>query len=196
MLNYIWGGMILLAIVIAAFTGNMPALTNAAIDSAREAIMLCITILGVLSMWTGLLTVADKAGLVQSLSNKSKPVLRYLFPDLGRDHPAHEPIATNFIANILGLGWAATPSGLRAMKVLQKDNPIKDTATRSMRMFMVINMSSLQLVTISVVAYRAQYGSVNPSEIIGPGLLITVATTFVAVGFCKILERFERPDKP
>jgi len=191
MLNYIWGGMILLAIVIAAFTGNMPALTNAAIDSAREAITLCITILGVLSMWTGLLTVADKAGLVQSLSQKSKPLLRYLFPDLGRDHPAHEPIATNFIANILGLGWAATPSGLRAMKVLQKDNPTKDTATPSMRMFMVINMSSLQLVTISIVAYRAQYNSINPSEIIGPGLLITIATTFVAVGFCKVLEKFK-----
>jgi len=192
MLNYIWGGMILLAIVIAAFTGNIPALTNAAIDSAREAITLCITILGVLSMWTGLLTVADKAGLVETLARKSKPMLRYLFPDLGRDHPAHEPIATNFIANILGLGWAATPSGLRAMKVLQKDNPSKDTATRSMRMFMVINMSSLQLVTISVVAYRAQYGSVNPSEIIGPGLLITTATTVVAVAFCKILDRFEK----
>jgi len=190
MLNYIWGGMILLSIVIAAFTGNIPALTNAAIESAREAIMLCITILGVLSMWTGLLTVADKAGLVESLSRKSKPLLRYLFPDLGREHPAHEPIATNFIANILGLGWAATPSGLRAMKVLQRDNRTKDTATRSMRMFMVINMSSLQLVTISVVAYRAQYGSVNPSEIIGPGLLITIATTVVAVAFCKILERF------
>ena len=194
MLNYIWGGMILFAIIIAAFTGNIPALTNAALESAREAIMLCITILGVLSMWTGLLTVADKAGLVESLSRRSKPVLRYLFPDLGRDHPAHEPIATNFIANILGLGWAATPSGLRAMKVLQKENTTKDTATRSMRMFMVINMSSLQLVTISVVAYRAQYGSANPSEIIGPGLLITLATTVVAVAFCKILERFEKRD--
>ncbi|MCL2570990.1 MAG: nucleoside recognition protein [Defluviitaleaceae bacterium] len=190
MLNYIWGGMILLAIIVAAFTGNIPALTSAAIESAREAVMLCITILGVLSMWTGLLTVADKAGLVQSLSRKSKPILRYLFPDLGQDHPAHEPIATNFIANILGLGWAATPSGLQAMKVMQKYNREKDTASRSMRMFMVINMSSLQLVTISVVAYRAQYGSVNPSEIIGPGLLITIATTIVAVVFCKILERF------
>ena len=190
MLNYIWGGMILFAIVVAAFTGNIPALTNAAIDSAREAIMLCITILGVLSMWTGLLTVADNAGLVQSLSRRSKPVLRYLFPELGHDHPAHEPIATNFIANILGLGWAATPSGLRAMKVLQRSNPSNDTATPSMRMFMVINMSSLQLVTMTVVAYRAQYNSVNPSEIIGPGLIITMATTVVAVVFCKILERF------
>jgi len=190
MLNYIWGGMIILAIVVAAFTGNIPALTNAAIESAREAVMLLITILGVLSMWTGLLTVADKAGMVKSLSRKLKPILRYLFPELGRNHPAHEPIATNFIANILGLGWAATPSGIMAMKELQKDNKVKDTATRSMRMFMVINMSSLQLVTISVVAYRAQYGSLNPSEIIGPGLLITMATTVIAVAFCKILERF------
>jgi len=189
-LNYIWGGMILLAIVVAAFTGNIPALTNAAIESAREAVMLCITILGVLSMWTGLLTVADRAGMVKTLSRKLKPTLRYLFPELGRNHPAHEPIATNFIANILGLGWAATPSGIMAMKALQKDNPSKDTATKSMRMFMVINMSSLQLVTISVVAYRTQYGSANPSEIIGPGLIITMATTVIAVAFCKVLERF------
>ena len=193
MLNYLWGGMILLAIAVAALTGNMAALTNAAIDSAREAVALCITMLGVLSMWTGLMTVAQKAGLISALSNKAKPLLRYLFPDLGWDHPAHEPIATNFIANILGLGWAATPSGLKAMEVMQKDNRQKDTATRSMRMFMVINMSSLQLVTISVVAYRMQYNSANPSEIIGPGLIITLLTTIVAVAFCKILERFDRP---
>ncbi|MCL2604931.1 MAG: nucleoside recognition protein [Defluviitaleaceae bacterium] len=190
MLNFLWGGMILLAIVVAVFTGNMAALTNAAIDSAREAIMLCITMLGVLSMWTGLMTVAQKAGLISALSRRSKPLLRYLFPALGRNHPAHEPIATNFIANILGLGWAATPSGLKAMEILQKDNPEPNTATPTMRMFMVINMSSLQLVTISVVAYRAQYGSANPSEIIGPGLIITIVTTIFAVAFCKALERF------
>ncbi|MCL2188359.1 MAG: nucleoside recognition protein [Defluviitaleaceae bacterium] len=192
MLNYLWGGMILLAIVVATFTGNMAALTNAAIESAREAITLCITMLGVLSMWTGLMTVAQKAGLISALSRRSKPLLRYLFPQLGRNHPAHEPIATNFIANILGLGWAATPSGLKAMELMQKDNPQPDTATPSMRMFMVINMSSLQLVTISVVAYRLQYGSANPSEIIGPGLIITIITTIFAVAFCKVLEGFER----
>jgi len=192
MLNYLWGGMILVAIVVAIFTGNMAALTNAAIDSAREAIALCITMLGVLSMWTGLMTVAEKAGLISALARRAKPMLRYLFPALGRHHKAHEPIATNFIANILGLGWAATPSGLKAMEIMQKDNPTPDTATPSMRMFMVINMSSLQLVTISVVAYRLQYGSANPSEIIGPGLLITIITTIFAVAFCKVLERFER----
>ena len=192
MLNKLWGGMILLAILIAVFTGNIPALTNAAIESAREAITLCITMLGIMSMWAGLMTVAEKAGLVGALARRSRPLLRYLFPELGKNHPAHEPIATNFIANILGLGWAATPSGLRAMEEMQKSNPKKDTATRSMRMFMVINMSSLQLVTISVVAYRMQFGSANPSEIIGPGLIVTMLTTVVAVAFCKILERFEK----
>jgi len=184
--------MILIAILVAVFTGNMAALTNAALDSAREAVTLCITMLGILSMWTGLMTVAEKAGLITALSRRAKPILRYLFPDLGREHEAHEPIATNFIANILGLGWAATPSGLKAMEIMQQENPEPDTATPSMRMFMVINMSSLQLVTISVVAYRLQYGSANPSEIIGPGLFITIVTTVFAVVFCKILERFER----
>jgi len=196
MLNYLWGGMILLAIVVAIITGNIPALTNAAIESAREAITLCITMLGILAMWTGLMTVAEKAGLISALAKKSRPLLRYLFPDLGKNQPAHEPIATNFIANILGLGWAATPSGLKAMKVMQKENDTPNTATRSMRMFMVINMSSLQLVTISIVAYRMQYGSRNPSEIIGPGLVVTMLTTVVAVIFCKILDYIEKTKKP
>ena len=193
MLNKLWGGMILLAIFIAILTGNLSALTNAAIESAREAITLCLTMLGIMAMWSGLMTVAEKAGLVGALARRLRPLLRYLFPDLGRDHPAHEPIATNFIANILGLGWAATPSGLQAMKEMQKENKQKDTATRSMRMFMVINMSSLQLVTISVVAYRMQFGSANPSEIIGPGLIVTMITTVIAVAFCKVLERFDKP---
>ena len=189
MLNKVWGGMILLAIAIAIFTGNMPNLTNAAIESAREAITLCVTMLGIMAMWSGLMTVAEKAGLVGALARRSRPLLRFLFPELGKNHPAHEHISTNFIANILGLGWAATPSGLRAMKEMQNTNTKKDTASRSMRMFMVINMSSLQLVTISVVAYRMQFGSANASEIIGPGLLVTMATTIVAIAFCKMLDK-------
>jgi spore maturation protein A len=189
LLNYLWGGMILISIVIAAFTGNMESLTNATVNSAREAVMLCITILGVMSMWTGLMTVGERAGLIKALARKSKPVLRWLFPDLRKDHPAFNPIATNFVANIIGIGWAATPSGLKAMEVLQQDNPQKDTATRSMRMFMIINMSSLQLVTMSIIAYRMQYNSINPSEIIGPGILATIVSTIVGVMFCKFLEK-------
>jgi spore maturation protein A len=189
MLNYLWGGMILISIIIAAFTGNMESLTNATVNSAREAVTLCITILGVMSMWTGLMTVGERAGLIKALARKSKPVLRYLFPDLHKEHPAFDPIATNFVANILGLGWAATPSGLKAMEALQRENTEKDTATRSMRMFMIVNMSSLQIVSMNIIAYRMQYDSANPSEIIGPGLLATIFSTIVGVVFCKFLEK-------
>ena len=189
MLNYLWSGMILLAIVTAAFTGRLPDITTAALDSAKEAVMLCITILGVLSMWTGLMKIAERAGLIIQLSEKMKPMLRYLFPEIPRNHPAFKYIATNFIANVLGLGWAATPAGLKAMEAMQSLNPEKDTATASMRMFMVINMSSLQLITVSIIAYRMQYGSANPSEIIGPGIIVTALSTVVAIVFCKALER-------
>jgi len=184
--------MILLAIITAAFTGNLPAITTAALDSAKEAVALCITILGVLSMWTGLMKIAERAGLIIQLAEKMKPMLRYLFPEIPRNHPSFKYIATNFIANILGLGWAATPAGLKAMETMQSLNPVKDTATASMRMFMVINMSSLQLVTVSIIAYRMQYDSVNPSEIIGPGILVTGLSTIVAVVFCKVVEKLER----
>ena len=192
MLNYLWSGMILAAIITAAFTGNLPEITAAALDSAKEAVMLCIAILGVLSMWTGLMKIAEKAGLIIQLADKMKPFLVYLFPELPQNHPSFKYIATNFIANILGLGWAATPAGLKAMESMQELNQKKDTATASMRMFMVINMSSLQLITVSIIAYRMQYNSVNPSEIIGPAILVTGASTVVAVIFCKIFERLER----
>jgi len=192
MLNYLWSGMILLAIMTAAFTGNLPEITTAALDSAKEAVMLCITILGILSMWTGLMKIAERAGLIIHLADKMKPLLRYLFPEIPKNHSAFKYIATNFIANILGLGWAATPAGLKAMEAMQQLNPKKDTATASMRMFMVVNMSSLQLVTVSIIAYRLQYNSANPSEIIGPGILVTAASTVVAVVFCKFMERLER----
>ena len=196
MLNYLWSGMILIAIVTAAFTGNLPQLTTAALDSAKEAVMLCLTILGVLSMWTGLMKIAERAGLINELAGKMKPLMLYLFPQIPKNHVAFKYISTNFIANVLGLGWAATPAGLKAMDAMQQLNPQKDTASASMRMFMVINMSSLQLITVSIIAYRMQYGSANPSEIIGPGILVTGASTIVAVVFCKIMEAVEGTPYP
>jgi len=189
MLNYLWSGMILLAIVTAAFTGNLPKITTAALDSAKEAVTLCITVLGVMSMWTGLMKIGERSGLIINMANKMKPLLQYLFPEIPKNHVAFKYIATNFIANILGLGWAATPAGLKAMETMQQLNTNKEIASRSMRMFMVINMSSLQLVTVNIIAYRMQHGSVNPSEIIGPGILVTSISTVAAVVYCKLLER-------
>jgi spore maturation protein A len=189
MLNYIWGGMILIGLVVAAFTGRLQDVTNEAINSSKDAVMLCVTMLGIMSMWTGLMKIAEKSGLIEVLSNKLSPALKFLFPDIPKDHLAMKHIATNFIANILGLGWAATPAGLMAMEEMQKLNPKKDTASRSMCTFLIINMSSLQLVTMNILAYRSQYNSKNPSEVIGPGIITTIISSIASVIFCKAAER-------
>jgi len=181
--------MILIGIIVGAVTGNLGELTNAALNSAGEAVTVAITMLGVMALWTGLMRVAENAGMIMALADKMRPLLRYLFPDLDAKSKAIEYIATNMIANVLGLGWAATPSGLKAMEEMQASNPDKTTATKEMCMFMIINMSSLQIITISVLAYRAQYDSVNPSEIIGPGFLATLISTLAAVAYTKFMEK-------
>lgn len=112
MLNYLWAGMILVGIIFAAFTGRMPDITNAALDSSKEAVALCITMMGVMSFWVGLMEIAAKAGIIESASKKIHPLIRFLFPNLPAGHAAEEHITTNIIANVLGLGWAATPAGL------------------------------------------------------------------------------------
>ena len=139
-------------------------------------------------MWTGIMKIGEKAGLIKSLSNKMKPLLHWLVPTVPKNHKAMEYISTNVIANILGLGWAATPAGISAMKELQKLNKTKDIASTPMCMFMIFNMSSLQLVSINIIAYRSQYNSQNPSEIIGPGIATTLISTLAAIIFAKIME--------
>ena len=119
MLNYLWAGMMMLGIIYAAFTGRMPDITNAALDSSKEAITLCITMIGIMSFWVGLMEIATKAGIIEQLSRKLKPPIHFLFPNLPDNHPAATHITTNIIANILGLGWAATPAGLKAMEELK-----------------------------------------------------------------------------
>ena len=189
MLNKLWFGMIILGIGAAAATGRLGAVTAAVIESSRGAVEVCITMLGIMSMWTGLMKVAEKGGLLDSLARGMRPLLRFLFPDVPQGGPAMQHIATNMIANILGLGWAATPAGLLAMEELQKLNRARERASNAMCMFMITNMSSLQLITISVIAYRAQYGSKNPAEIVGPGLAATFITTITGIAVAKIFER-------
>ena len=120
MLNYIWAFMILLGIVYGTFTGNMEALTNAAMDSAGEAVSLCITMLGVMALWMGLMEIAQKSGLIAKLTKAIQPFIDFMFPKIPREHEAREYISTNLIANVLGLGWACTPAGLKAMEALSK----------------------------------------------------------------------------
>ena len=193
MLNKLWGAMIVIGIAVAAFQGKIGNVGTAAIDSSKEAVMLCITMLGVMSMWTGIMNVAKKAGLIDAMTRALRPVLRFLFPDIPREHEANEYIAANIIANVLGLGWAATPYGLKAMAALrewQKENgETGNVASTDMCTFLIINISSLQLIPVNIIAFRSQYGSVNPAEIIGPAILATVISTITAVIFCKFAQK-------
>lgn len=200
MLNYLWAGMILIGIIFASFTGRMPDITNAALDSSKEAVALCITMMGVMSFWVGLMEIAAKAGIIENASKKIRPLIRFLFPNLPDGHLAEEHITTNIIANVLGLGWAATPAGLRAMEELSKleedrragrlPGPVRrcGIASNEMCTFLILNISSLQLIPVNVIAYRSQYGSVNPAAIVGPGIVATAVSTIVAVVYCKMMD--------
>jgi len=193
MLNAIWAVMILLAVIYAAFTGSMSAVTDAALDSAGEAISLCLTMAGVVALWMGLMEIATKAGLVEKLTKGIAPFLRFMFPRIPQGHPASNYIATNIIANVLGLGWACTPAGLKAMEELAKLEVERGNenhrASNEMCTFLILNISSLQLIPVNMIAYRSQYGSVNPTAIIAPAIVATLFSSLVAVIYCKIKDR-------
>ncbi len=187
MLNYLWGFMILIGIIYAALTGNLPAVTDAALDSAREAVTLCITMVGVMSFWVGLMRIAENSGIISGAAKKLDPFLRFMFPGIPKGHKANEYISTNMIANIFGLGWAATPAGLKAMEELGKLNHHSKTASRDMCTFLIINISSLQLIPVNMIAYRSQYGSANPTRIVGPAIIATLVSTFAGIVFAKVM---------
>ena len=204
MLNYLWAGMILTGIVYGAFNGKMPDITNAALDSAKEAVTLCITMIGVMSFWTGIMEIASRAGIIGMAAGKMQPLIRFLFPEIPKGHKANEHITTNFIANFLGLGWAATPAGLKAMEELGRleddrragraAGPVrkKGIASNEMCTFLILNISSLQLIPVNVIAYRSQYGSANPAGIVGAGIAATAVSTGAAIVFCRLMDRKRR----
>lgn len=203
MLNYIWAFMIIIGVVYGVFTGNMAEVGNGAIDSAKEAVTLCVTMLGVMSLWTGIMEIARTGGILGKMTKIISPFVRWMFPAIPRDHKANEYIMTNIIANILGLGWAATPAGLKAMEELKKieegrrrgeiEGPVRAEGIASNEMcdFLIINISSLQLIPVSIIAYRSQYGSVDPGAIIGPAILATAISTVAAVAYCKIRRKIK-----
>ena len=183
MLNYLWGFMIIIGIIVGVLKGNITEVSNATIVSSKEAVSLCITMLGIMAMWTGLMQVAKKSGLVGSFTRALRPIIHFLFPDLPKDHIANEYIASNMIANILGLGWAATPMGLMAMREFKKLNHDSELASCDMCTLLIINISSLQLIPVNIIAYRTQYGSVNPAEILVAGIIATACSTVAGVIF-------------
>ena len=185
MLNKLWAGMIAVGILYGAFQGKMPEITNAAVDSSKEAITLCITMMGVMAMWVGLMEIAKGAGMIEGLSRKLGPFIRFFFPGVPKGHSAEGYISTNIIANVLGLGWAATPAGLKAMEHLGELNGNSKVASNDMCNFLILNISSLQLIPMNVIAYRSQYGSVNPAGIVGAGIVATCVSTAAGILFCK-----------
>ncbi len=184
MLNFLWGIMLLIGIIFGSFSGTLGDVGNGMLSASKEAIQLCIVMLGVMGFWNGIMEIAKQSGLIEQLTTIIKPILRYLFPSVPDGDPTEDDIATNMIANMLGLGWAATPSGLRAMQGLQrlkKDAPA--IASDDMCMFLVINISSLQLIPMNMIAYRSEYGSVNATAIVAPALIATTVNTIAAVLF-------------
>ena len=151
--------------------------------------------LGVMSMWTGIMNIAKKAGLIDAMTRALRPVLRFLFPGIPAGHVANEYIASNIIANVLGLGWAATPYGLKAMEQMKELNQGSHIASTDMCTFLIINISSLQLIPVNIIAYRSEYGSVSPTSIIGMGLVATLISTAAGVIF-SVVARTLGKDNP
>lgn len=185
-MNLLWSGMIIIGVVYGGLTGNLNAVGDAAIEYSKEAVALGISMLGVMAFWMGIMEIATKAGVIKSLSKKMEPLFHWIFPRIPLGSKAQEYISTNMIANLLGLGWAATPAGLKAMEELEKLNLAKKYASDEMCTFLVINISSLQLIPINVIAYRSEYGSVSPTAILAPAIVATFISTVAGIIFCKL----------
>ena len=184
---YLWGGMLLIGIVYGVLAGNVDEVTKAFVSCSGEAVSLCISMVGSTAMWTGMMKIAETSGLVTELASKMRPVIRFLFPKLDTGSKAAHYICLNFLSNVLGLSWASTSSGLCAMKELAARVP-GSIASDEMCTFLIINVSSLQLIPVNMIAYRAKYGSADPTAIVGPAILATTVSTIVAVIFCKIMQ--------
>lgn len=208
MLNYIWAFMLLIGIVYGAWSGKLSAVSDAVLDSASQAVSLVIAMSGIVAMWCGLMEIADNAGVVKLLSRCMRPVILWLFPRLrgSRGEKAVEYITLNFIMNMLGTGWSATGPGLMAMEELDRlacacdesdsqgipaSGQLK-AASDEMCTFLVLNISSLQLVPVNIIAYRSAYGSAAPAAIIVPALIATSISTLAAVIFCKLMNMRKR----
>src|SRR5512135_117482 len=200
MLNYIWLGLVLLAVVIGGCTDNLKAVADKSFEMAEFAVMrTALPLVGIMALWLGVMRLAERAGLVALLARALRPLMRRLFPDVPTEHPAMGAMLLNMAANMLGLGNAATPLGLRAMKDLESLNPRPGTATNAMCTFLAINTASIQLIPVTAIAILAANKSANPTAIVGTSLMATVCAATSGVTMAKILERlpiFRLPPLP
>lgn len=192
MLNYIWMGMLLIGFIIGGLNGRLEEVTQAAFNSSKSAVELSIGLLGILCLWTGLMGVAEKSGLLNKIAYLVSPLIRLLFPEIPKKSPAIGAIVMNMAANFLGLGNAATPLGLKAMSELQKHNISKDTASDSMVMFLILNASAIQLVPATIIALRSSAGSSNPAEVIIPIWVASASAAVTGIIAVKVLGNLKR----
>lgn len=178
MLNMIWPIFIIISIVYALLTGNVEKISNGIFESGESAVQLTITFFGTICLWNGVIEIAKQTSLMEKLTKVLQPLVKFLFPEIKHNKQAYEEISMNMVANFLGLGNAATPLGLKAMKTMQKENKQKDTLSNSMAMFIVINTASLQLIPTNVIAIRSSLGASSPSGII---LQVWIATIIAAI---------------
>lgn len=189
MLNYIWLALVILAVVVGGINGKIEAVTKAAIDSAGNAVTIAIGLIGVMTLWLGIMKIAEDSGLMNILARAIAPVMRFLFPEVPRDHPAMGSMMMNIAANMLGLSNAATPLGLKAMEDLEKLNPRPGVATNAMCLFLTINTANVQLIPASMIGLLASAGSRNPTAIIGTTLAVTAMALTAGVAMAKLCEQ-------
>lgn len=190
MLNYIWFGLMAIALIVAAFNGSAAGVTKGAVDSAKTAVEIALGLIGIMTLWLGIMRVAEKAGLISMLGRALRPFSRLLFPEIPPEHPAIGAMIMNLAANMLGLSNAATPLGIKAMEELQELNPKKETASNAMVTFMTLNTSGIQIIPATIIAVLATLGSKNPTAIISTTIVATLCGAIAAVTTAKILQRF------
>src|SRR5712692_3492050 len=190
MLNYIWFALMAIALLVAAFNGTAAALTKGGVDSAKTAVEIALGLVGIMTLWLGIMRVAEKAGLISLLGRALRPLSRLLFPEIPPDHPAIGAMIMNIAANMLGLSNAATPLGIKAMEELQELNPKKETASNAMVTFMVLNTSGFQFIPATMIGVLVAVGAKQPTAIIPTTIIGTLCGTIAAVVTAKILQRF------
>lgn len=187
MLNIIWPIFIIISYIYAIFSGNVEKINNSVFDSAKNAVELTITFFGTVCLWNGIMQIAKETTLMEKITKILQPIMKFLFPEVKKDSTANQEMSMNIVANILGLGNAATPLGLKAMKTLQKENNKKDTLSNTMMMFIILNTASLQIIPTTVIAIRSSLGAKEPTEIIVPVWGATVSAAIAGVIAAKIL---------
>ena len=187
MLNKIWPFFIIVSFIYAIYSGNIFNVNNAIFESAEKTVNLCLTMFGTICLWNGIMKIATKTSLIEKLTKFLKPMISFIFPEIKKDKKISKEISMNMVANILGLGNAATPLGLKAMESMQKQNSDKTTLSNSMAMFILVNTASLQIIPTTVISIRSSLGSSDPTKIILAVWVATIAAFFTAILAGKLL---------